>query len=160
MLMYGELHAVDYVIDRNNIAIYNITSLSEKYKRIPLIPPNSLGANSEYEFDIKYMNWILGNDNNFCSLMTIINDLVNRDVFLLISNDNWSKILIESLLKLIQQRYGINAVYIDTEDDLLYAEESGFSDYGVLNLDEDRTRYMNLYEQYAIATGEYTLDDY
>ena len=160
MLMYGELHAVDYIVDRNNIAIYNITSLSEKYKRIPLIPPNSLGANSEYEFDIKYMNWILGNDNNFCSLMTIINDLVNRDVFLLISNDNWSKILIESLLKLIQQRYGINAVYIDTEDDLLYAEESGFSDYGVLNLDEDRTRYMNLYEQYAIATGEYTLDDY
>ena len=160
MLMYGELHAVNYVIDRNNIAIYNITSLSEKYKRIPLIPPNSLGANSEYEFDIKYMNWILGNDNNFCSLMTIINDLVNRDVFLLVSNDNWSKILIESLLKLIQQRYGINAVYIDTEDDLLYAEESGFSDYGVLNLDEDRTRYMNLYEQYAIATGEYTLDDY
>jgi hypothetical protein len=158
--MYGELHAVDYVIDRNNIVIYNITSLSEKYRRIPLIPPNSLGANSEYEFDIKYMNWILGNDNNFCSLMTIINDLVNRDVFLLISNDNWSKILIESLLKLIQQRYGINAVYIDTEDDLLYAEESGFSDYGVLNLDEDRTRYMNLYEQYAISTGEYTLDDY
>lgn len=160
MLMYGELHAVNYILDRSNIAIYNITSLSEKYKRIPLIPPNSLGANSEYEFDIKYMNWILGNDNNFCSLMTIINDLVNRDVFLLISNDNWSKILIESLLKLIQQRYGINAVYIDTEDDLLYAEESGFSDYGVLNLDEDRTRYMNLYEQYAISTGEYTLDDY
>ena len=160
MLMYGELHAVNYVIDRNNVVVYNITSLSEKYKRIPLIPPNSLGANSEYEFDIKYMNWILGNDNNFCSLMTIINDLVNRDVFLLVSNDNWSKILIESLLKLIQQRYGINAVYIDTEDDLLYAEESGFSDYGVLNLDEDRTRYMNLYEQYAIATGEYTLDDY
>ena len=160
MLMYGELHAVNYVVDRNNIAIYNITSLSEKYKRIPLIPPNSLGANSEYEFDIKYMNWILGNDNNFCSLMIIINDLVNRDVFLLVSNDNWSKILIESLLKLIQQRYGINAVYIDTEDDLLYAEESGFSDYGVLNLDEDRTRYMNLYEQYAIATGEYTIDDY
>ena len=160
MLMYGELHAVNYIVDRNNISIYNITSLSEKYKRIPLIPPNSLGANSEYEFDIKYMNWILGNDNNFCSLMTIINDLVNRDVFLLVSNDNWSKILIESLLKLIQQRYGINAVYIDTEDDLLYAEESGFSDYGVLNLDEDRTRYMNLYEQYAIATGEYTLDDY
>jgi hypothetical protein len=106
------------------------------------------------------MNWILGNDNNFCSLMTIINDLLNRDVFLLVSNDNWSKILIESLLKLIQQRYGINGVYIDTEDDLLYAEESGFSDYGVLNLDEDRTRYMNLYEQYAISTGEYTLDDY
>lgn len=160
MLMYGELHAVNYILDRSNIAIYNITSLSEKYKRIPLIPPNSLGANSEYEFDIKYMNWILGNDNNFCSLMTIINDLVSRDVFLLISNDNWSKILIESLLKLIQQRYGINGVYIDTEDDLLYAEDSGFSDYGVLNLDEDRTRYMNLYEQYAISTGEYRLDDY
>ena len=160
MLMYGELHAVNYIVDRNSISIYNITSLTEKYKRIPLIPPNSLVANSEYEFDIKYMNWILGNDNNFCSLMTIINDLVSRDVFLLISNDNWSKILIESLLKLIQQRYGINAVYIDTEDDLLYAEESGFSDYGVLNLDEDRIRYMNLYEQYAISTGEYTLDDY
>lgn len=151
MLMVGDARIADAIImnSRPNTIIYNFTSLAERYpNRINIIPPNSLGANTEREFDINYMNWIFYNDAQFMGLMQIINNLYNgMDVFLAISQDDWSMMTTESLLKLIQQRYGINGVIINTYEDLDYVEDSTFEPYGLINLDQDLARY-----QYIIAT--------
>ena len=146
MLMYGDAHAADMVADNSDTMVYNITSLNERYRnaRLDLLPPNSLGANSEYDYDLKYLEWVFNNDAVFMNFMKIILDLYNGlSVFLVITHEDWSDMMVESLLKLIQQRYGINAVNIATAEDLYYAEESEFDPtYGLTNLDQDLARYQ------------------
>ena len=164
MLMYGTSTMADYIFDRPNTKIYNLTSLAERYApyRIPLVPPNSLGSMNEYEFDVNYMHWIMDNDINFSTFMNMIVDLYSgTDLFILVSEDEWSQIITESLLKLIQQRYGIVAVNVNAVEDLLYGGESGFAEgYGVFNLDMDIERYERLYQEYKIKTGMVKSDDY
>lgn len=146
MLMYGDARAADMVVDNSDTMVYNITSLNERYRnaRLDLLPPNSLGANSEYDYDMKYMEWVFANDTVFSNFMKIILDLYNGlNVFLAITHEDWSDMMVESLLKLIQQRYGINSVSINTPEDLYYAEESAFDpNYGLMNLDQDLARYQ------------------
>ena len=146
MLMYGDAHAADMIADNSDTMVYNITSLNERYRnaRLDLLPPNSLGANSEYDYDIKYMEWVFSNDAIFVNFMKIILDIYNGlNVFLIITHEDWSDMMVESLLKLIQQRYGINSVNITTYEDIRYAEDSGFDPtYGLINLDQDLSRYQ------------------
>ena len=159
MLLYGNKNNI-----QDQCVVFNFTSLIEGYNKLLLVPPNNLGANSEYEFDVRYMHYILDNDMIFISLMQIIYNLyINNNVYLIVSEDEWSEVLIESLLKLIQQRYGINATRIrsfdkqyqinaygffdETKmfDDLIYAKESTFDpNYGLTNLDIDMDRYEYL----------------
>lgn len=102
MLLYGNARNI-----QDQCVIYNFTSYIEGYRRLNLIPPNSLGASSEYEFDQRYMEFILSNDYNFVEFFNIIYNLYSgQDVYIIISDDPWSETLVESLLKLIQQRYG------------------------------------------------------
>ena len=165
MIVYGNASMADLVVDRDNFMVYNLTSLAERYSKakLPLVPPNNLGASSEYEFDVRYMQWILGNDINFYYFMNIIKDTRNGlDVFIVISEDEWSLILIESLTKLIQQRYGINAGYIKTEEDLYYTKESDIAEgYGIMNYDQDIERFAYLEMMNDVRTGKvnkYDLD--
>jgi hypothetical protein len=78
------------------------------------------------------------------NFMRPITDLYNGlNVFFVITHEDWSDMMVESLMKLIQQRYGINAVSINTPEDLYYAAESGFDpSYGLINLDQDLARYQ------------------
>lgn len=151
MLLYGTAIAANLVVDSNKVMVYNLTSMSEAYSRsnLNIIPPNNLGSQSEYEFDVKYMNWIFQNDSIFVEFMKIIDNLYKGvDVFLVMSDNDWSETLVESLLKLIQQRYGINATHIETMEDLFYVEESNFVEgYGIANLDMDMDRYTYLTNQ-------------
>lgn len=152
MLLYG-----DYRNIQDTCTIYNFCALVEGFQDAGLMPPNSLGALSEYDFDIKYMHYIFDNDIIFMNFMRIIMDLYyGKDVYLIISNinDDWCSMITESLIKLIQQRYGINAVEIQCMEDLMYAEDSGFDPYwGLANLDIDKNRYVYLYESARLATG-------
>lgn len=156
MLMYGIAKTADELITksgRQDIIYLNINSLAERYSHVKLnlLPPNSLGANTEKDFDIKYMEWIFSNNAIFISFMSILVHLYNGyDVFLIITDEGWSDMLVESLLKLIQQRYGINAVSIKSLEDLQYVEDSIFEPYGLINLDQDLERYAYLM---AIAGG-------
>lgn len=138
MLYYGNSANV-----QDDCLVLNFTSAKEGYKKLDLIPPNSLGAISEYDFDVKYMNWIMSDDYRFSQMFQIIDALsAGRDVYIMIGNEGWSEMLIESLLKLIQQRYGYNALRVNCFDDLLYTTPSEFNKtYGLINLDMDNDRY-------------------
>lgn len=148
MLMYGE---ACYAFSIDCIK-FNITSLAEGFVRLNyLIPPNSLGVFHGRDFDIAYMNYIFENDVVFKDFFAIIYHLyIGNDVYLVVSKDDWSENLIESLLKLIQQRYGYNASEINSFEDYIYFKNNsmnGFDHmYGIANLDIDKERYTYLIE--------------
>jgi len=158
MLFYGNKYNI--VVD--NCRVINFSSLVEGYPDAKLLPPNNLGAVNEYDFDVKYMHYILDIDANFINFMNIIMELYygNNDVYLIISEDDWSSVLIDSLLKLIQQRYGINGILINSYEDYIYEKVisgniSEFNpDYGIPNLMIDKERYIYLYELSRAQKGE------
>ena len=151
MLMYGDGMAIKDILEIPNTKVYNFSSLREGFPRLNLMPPHNLGANSEYDFDVKYMEYILGNDLIFMNFMVIMIELYNgNNVYLMVSNDEWSCLLIDSLMKLIQQRYGINGARIENMEDYSYANESTFTDYGIFNMDQDKERYTYLDQSYKM----------
>lgn len=160
MLMYG--------YDRDDIInisfsgsgiIYNLASMKEGFIKLQkLIPPNELGRFTDRDFDIAYANYIMLNDEVFCEFFQIIYNLyIGKDVFIIYTaSENWAENIIESLLKLIQQRYGYNAVRIDSDDDYIYAcNYCNFKfapGYGLYNLDIDKDRFSALIESFRLAT--------
>ena len=158
MLMYGPASAADIKFGGKGV-MYNLSSMREGFISLQaLIPPNTIGRLTDREFDIAYANYIMSNDTLFCIFFQIVYNLyIGKDVFIIISTEDWSENLLESLLKLIQQRYGYNGVLINTEADYLYATNSmnfGFAPgYGIYNLDQDKERFTTLIEQYRIANN-------
>ena len=75
---------------------------------------------------------------------------------------SWNSILIESFLKFIQQRYGINATLIESLEDINCLEFVEFSDFGIMNFDEDRERwsYAVEYNRIVINGGKPYVDGY
>lgn len=156
MLMYGN---AQNVIATGNV--YNLTSMKEGYMRLStLIPPNNLGRLTGRDFDLAYADYIFNNDMVFIEFFHIIYSLyIGTDVYIIISEtDDWSENLIESLLKLIQQRYGYNACKINSLDDYIYfynlPNSSEFDIYfGIKNLDMDKERYTYIMENIRIKNG-------
>ena len=156
MLMYG--------LDRDDILnirfsgegiVYNLSSYKEGFVSIKkLLPPNSLGAFSGRDFDIQYTNYIMNNDLVFAEFFQIIYNLyIGKNIFILYSDSDWSENIMESLIKLIQQRYGYNAVRIDSDEDYIYAMNTHISDsfaqgYGLYNLDIDKERFAYIILKY------------
>lgn len=154
MLMYGT--SVNIIPEAT---IFNLCSYKEGYQNLNLIPPISLGKLINKDFDIAYMQYIMSNDMIFVNFFNIIYCLYSGyDVYIIIGNDDWTENLAESLMKLIQQRYGYNGVKINNFDDYLYfSNNSKLSDfapgYGVANLDMDKERYSYLVEHFRLKNG-------
>lgn len=145
MLFYGNAKNI-----QDQCEVLNFTSYIEGYRRLYIIPPNSLGASSEYNFDVLYMQYIMSNDLIFCEFFTIIYSLyTGKDVYLIVSDEeDWAETLNESLLKLIQQRYGYNAIRVNSIDDIIFSDPGEFdSSYGIYNLDEDLERYIYIMQK-------------
>ena len=161
MLMYAE--------DRPDILnikmvgkgiVFNLASLKEGYSKLNLlVPPNELGRFTDRDFDIAYANYIMSNDSVFMQFFWIIYNLyIGVDVLIIISGgSDWTENILESLLKLIQQRYGYNGTKIDSEEDYIYARNYINSDfapgYGLYNLDMDKERFTYLVESFRLFTN-------
>lgn len=159
MLMYGNYDNYLY-INHDNCFAFNITSLKEGFVSLSyLIPPNNMGHLDGRDFDISYANYIMSNDIVFKQFFDIVYSLyIGKDVYLLINESDWSENIIESILKLIQQRYGYNAIKINCFDDYVFgsnnAQLSSFNPYyGIKNLDIDKERYSYIIESERIKNG-------
>ena len=145
MLMYVESYHIP-----DKCVVFNITSMREDLPRLNLIPPEYVGKLNSRDFDIAYMNYIFGYDPAFAEFFQIINNLyIGNDVYLVMTAGiDWSENLIESILKIIQQRYGYNAVRIYTQDDYIQAQNTRMQfdpTYGLMNLDADKQRYAMMF---------------
>ena len=102
MLLVGTIQNL-YTTDKTKIL--NFCSLNEMYPRLRLLPPFDFRFTSgnpetmEYEFDMKYAQWLLSDPNAFIDFMQIIyNMYLGYDVFLLISEDNILALLCFALI--------------------------------------------------------------
>lgn len=153
--MFGNINMARAYEQRYNASLLAFTSLAEGLDTLRLLPPNNLGAISEYDFDVRYMNFIMMDNSNFIEFMKLIYKIyTNENVFLVVNDmDAWSNILVESLLKFIQQRYGINATYIKDIEDLDSINDVEINPYyGINNLDNDSERLSDLNARFRIAT--------
>lgn len=155
MLMYGNS---TNIIDTG--VVFNFTSLKEGFLRLQLlIPPPEIGRFVDRDFDIAYMNYIMSNDIVFKQFFDIMyNIYIGNDVYIIIDDSNWSENIVESLLKLIQQRYGYNGVKINCIDDFIYYSNSKSiprfdPNFGIKNLDIDRERYTYIVETDRLRNG-------
>ena len=159
MLFFG--NEKDEVINigiSNNMIIYTLASFREGFNKLSIMPPNELGRFENRDFDIIYADYIINNDIIFINFFQIIYNLyIGKDVLIIYSEEfNFSENIIESVLKLIQQRYGYNAIRIDNDDDFIYAKNNNnpyfAPGYGLYNLDTDKERFTYMIEKYRLST--------
>lgn len=149
MLMYGPTRCLQF-IDKSTFVVYNLTGMIEGFENIQsLIPPNELGRFDSYEFDLNYFNYVMQNDAIFVTFFRIIQSLyTGRSVYIISDEADWAESLIESLMKIIQQRYGYNGYCVKTDEDIIFAlqrDDCNFnSTFGLQNLDQDKLRYQYL----------------
>lgn len=140
-------------VEEGNLKIFNLCSMSEKgeglFSLIPLFTSNMYDPEREKEFDLAYANYIMNEDNAFMDLMKIIypeyaNSSENIIIYIMVNFDEIRVTVIESLVKFIQQRYGINCNIIYDPMDWEAVVPSEFHITGLYNLDQDKERYSEL----------------
>lgn len=158
MLMVGTIQNL-YTTDKTKVL--NFCSLNENYPRLHLLPPMdfklippSNPESAEYEFDMRYANWLLNDTDAFIDLMQIVFSMYQGyDIFLLVSDDIQMEAYTQSLLKFIQQRYGYNGFYITCIEDLFNAEDQVIGGIGAMNLHDDKERLAYILEERRQAMG-------
>lgn len=131
---------------------FNLNSLYAYIPSLDLLNPSIANlpedmTNTTPEFDIMYHKYIFENDAVFNQFMSIVVPAnVNPEclVQVLVKFSEYRDIITESLIKLIQQRYGYNSYIISDAEDFLYVEESDFSIPGLFLFEQDRTRWFML----------------
>lgn len=105
-------------------------------------------SNSIYEnpdFDRDFMNCIDSDIDLWLSMMTImINAYEGYEVVIEYGTDELSYKVVESLIKIIQEKYQYNCAIVNYIDDVYCCDESSFGPAGLLKLDEERRRYQEL----------------
>lgn len=135
------------------VAVYNLSSYYSDIPTLNLLIPSTLSVPEEIlngdcdtpEFDISYHNYILNDNNAFMQFMNIIQPVyTNPDVLvqILINKSEFRDVITESLIKLIQQRYGYNVYLINDIEDFIYADEPSFTIPGLFNMDIDLQKWQ------------------
>lgn len=158
MLLYGNSLNI-----QPRCKVFNISSLYEgvncEYLKLLTPPVGTMVTTGDRQFDINYYNYIMLNDPVFVQFFTIIYNLyLGIDVYLLVGDEDWQENLIEALLKVIQQRYGYNAIKINCEEDMFMAMSSNqdFDKcFGLYNLDMDKARYIALTGIDKMSEGDF-----
>lgn len=134
--------------------VFNLSSPYECGRRLFSLLPFSLDLNDP-NFDFIYADYIMNNDNAFKEMMELVlNVYYGTHAYVLVEEDlNYKYEAAESLIKFLQQRYGILVYSARSIEDLeAIPEEIPLPLYGVLNLDIDKERY---YE----SLSKETIDD-
>ena len=126
----------------------NITHLIAK-----ISPINNTGLPmpefvNSVEFDMQYASAVLNNSELFGSLINImLRAYEGYLVCILVQRDPYRDAIMESLIKLIQQRYGYNCWIIEDVDDIEIMSEQMLPPNGLLTLDSDIKQYNQMYSK-------------
>lgn len=149
MLLAGDYKSIP---NNKELIIYNLTSLVEGYPILGILPPvDGVDYINELDFDIAYANYIMLTDTIFYEFFSkIIYPLYNGyDIYLITTRNIFYDNIIESLFKLIQQRYGYIGAILGEPGDIDYINpDMAFGTLGItgiLNLDIDKERYAMIY---------------
>lgn len=151
MLLIGEyttiLEAARRLSVKNNIYLINLSSanLSIPPSTLFHVPQSNMETNM---YDIEYANFIFNNTQQRIEFLTIIYNLqIGNDVLIMIGNYPGMYEMGESLLKLIQSRYGYRGYFINMSDldDLSMFDNSRFSVPGLTLFDQEKVELDELF---------------
>ena len=136
--------------------ILNLSSLYSGYINVThliakISPINNTGMPmpefvNSVEFDMQYASAVLNNPELFGSLINImLRAYEGYLVCILVQRDPYRDAVMESLIKLIQQRYGYNCWIIEDPDDIEIMSEQMLLPNGLLTLDSDIRQYNQMY---------------
>lgn len=153
MILMGSYNCIPQHIP---VVVYNISSFLEGIQRLFLLPDNQITFEDEFEFDIKYAQYILNTQKSFISLIHIMIDIYDgKNVYLCVSRDDgYFEYLNESIIKLIQNRYGYPVCLINEQEDYKYLNPDPnfytLNIQGLYNFDSDKEYY---YRKLAESEG-------
>lgn len=143
-----------YRPDEYNFYEFNLSSpINYGYSLAPLIPdPEYIpyevvsGSIDTPDFDVMYGNFIMNNRDQFLLFMSVVLPLYNDPqvcVIIYIEDSPIRNVVMESLMKLIQQRYGYSSYIINDPEDLVCIEDNmSFTPRGILAIQDDSTRAL------------------
>lgn len=147
-LEYLEYKGIKQVIIYNLSSYYDAPRLNFLLPSPEYIPEDQLtGDCNTPNFDMAYHNFIITNNNAFKQFMELVipaNQSPDILIYIMIKHSPYCDAISESLMKLIQQRYGYNVYFINEPDDFLYVDEPTFSIPGLFTYDKDLLRYQSL----------------
>ena len=136
---------------RYNLSSYysDVPTLNMLIPSIDYIPEESLEGDMVYcpSFDLSYHGFIIENPEAFCQFMSIIIPAYMSPetmVQVYINHSEYRDAILESLVKLIQQRYGFNAYIVNELSDFMYADDSDMSIPGLCAIQQDISRWHTL----------------
>lgn len=151
MIVFGNNNIVPYLLfDRERyftLNFFNPVNLGTRLSTLwaPQIIFETCPLDSP-AFDISYANYILTNDEAFQGFMEILMAMYyNEDVFVLTDLDSPPVVsMCESIIKLIQQRYGYNCYIANYPEDIYDMPTSEMSELGTQVFMQDKERYTYL----------------
>jgi len=158
------INALSYKFAGRKIEVLNLSSLYSGYINITnlianLAPINTTGVAmpefvNSYDFDMQYASAIFNNPSLYESFMNImIRAYEGYVVCILVQRDPYRDAVMESLIKLIQQRYGYSCWIIEDEGDADVIYEQMLNPYGIMTLDQDIRVYNDAYAKGMVNGG-------
>ena len=143
---------------RRNVIVINLSSLYSGYIDATdlitkIAPINNTGLSipefvNSVQFDVQYMYSVVNNPSLFYQLIRIVDfSYEGNIVIVLVQRDPYRDAIMESLIKLIQQRYGYNCWVVEDLEDIDCITESTFTPMGLMTLDQDIQAYDSMYKQ-------------
>lgn len=159
MLLIGDyatmLEAAQRLSIKNTVYLTNLSSANLQIQPSTLfyVPKADMETNM---YDIEYANFIFNNTQQRIEFLTLIYNLqVGNDVLILLGNYPGMYEMGESLLKLIQTRYGYRGYFINMSDlDDLSMYESRFSVPGLMLFDQEKVELDELFLEQEKRMGK------
>lgn len=137
------------------INVFNLSSLYSGFTDVTELitrvsPINSTGMIMPVfvespDFDIRYASGILNDPLLFSKFMMFVKPSYEGSIsIIMVQRDPYRDAVMESLIKLIQQRYGYNCWVIEDADDISFIKEGDYSPYGLLALKDDVSKFNTL----------------
>lgn len=143
---------------KGNFAIYSLLADGTGYPSLDILPPATIVNYGGKEFDMMYIDWILNNDFVFFEFFSkiVYNLYLGLHVYIICERNDFYDPIVESILKIMQQRYGYNGAMINEPEDIDYLDQDiSFSGLiGVKNLDDDKERFTRIYATFNTYTGQ------
>ena len=146
---------IQSIYQNRDICVYNLSSMYSGFRDVyPLI--DTIGINpveipiNQYvympQFDSQFLYLALNDNKKFVSLMNImLPDYNGYIVLILVYREPYRDAIMESLIKLIQQRYEYTTYIIQDIEDIYGIREPSYGTNGLIRLEQDINRYHEMY---------------
>lgn len=165
MIIIGPYNALyRSMVNNPNAVVYNLFCPINIGQKIDFIFPYNLPDGiipGDKSYDLYMADYIMRNDNSFFAVLSILyNDYLGKSVYIVSDikqnsiSSEWIMYYVESLVKFVQVRYGIDINIIYEETDLPYCKETSYSILGRQQFQADKERLIYLGYDSFMANAE------